>query len=96
MADIDSLIPLERAARDAHQDLIALQERFASQGGEGVRVPPGEWSEEQHAECDRLLEAWRQAAEKSLAAQAEAEDRRAAEKAVKLAVYHPQPESDAT
>ncbi|WP_420032193.1 hypothetical protein ACN2WE_04865 [Streptomyces sp. cg28] len=95
MADIDSLIPLEQAAHAAHQDLINLQERFASQGEEGVRVPPGEWSEEQHAECDQLLRVWRERAEAFHAALRESDDRLGAEKAVKKAVHHPEPAAEA-
>ncbi|WP_394436324.1 hypothetical protein [Streptomyces sp. SGAir0957] len=90
MADYSDLIPLEQAAHDAHQQLLALQERFSAQGEDGVRVPPGEWTEEQHAEYDAQWRAWREAAEKSLAAQAAREDRLAAEQAVKKAVRHPE------
>lgn len=95
MADIDSLIPLEQAAHAAHQDLINLQERFAAQGEEGVKVPPGEWSEEQHAEYDQLWVAWRERAEEFHAALRGSGDRLAAEIAVKKAVHHPEAAAEA-
>lgn len=92
----DSLILLEQAAEQARAQLVELQERFASQGEEGLRVPPGEWSEEQHAEYNALWKAWRDAATAFHAALAGTEDRLKTEMAVKKAVRHPEPtETDA-
>ncbi|WP_372344774.1 hypothetical protein [Streptomyces sp. KL116D] len=55
-----------------------------------MRVPPGEWTEEQHGEYDAQWQAWREKATEFHAALAGADDRLAAEMAVKKAVRHPE------
>lgn len=83
-APSEDLIALEQASVDAHAALLELQERYGSpSAGDG-------WTEEQHAEYERLWQAWRDAAGKFHAELAKADgDRFKLEMSAKKAVRHP-------
>ncbi|MCX5537698.1 hypothetical protein OG785_45875 [Streptomyces sp. NBC_00006] len=78
------MIQLQQASDDAHQRVRELQERF------GPPTRDGGWTEDQHAEWQALWEAWRDAATTVRSAVPQA-----LEMAVKKAVRHPEPETEA-
>lgn len=85
MTDIDpELIQLQKAADEAHQRVREVQERF------GRPTQEGGWSDEQHAEWQAAWDAWFEA---SVAIRTRATA--GVEMAVKKAVRHPEPETEA-
>jgi hypothetical protein len=80
------LIDKQRTADEAHAHLLQVQKRLGTRTGSGETIPPGEWTQEQHAEWDAAWLAWREAAVIIRSAVPSAE----VEMAVKKAVRHPE------
>lgn len=78
------LIQLQQTADEAHQRVREVQERF------GPPTRDGGWTEEQHAEWQAAWDAWLEAAV-AIRTRASSD----IEMAVKKAVRHPEPETEA-
>ncbi|MFF1717370.1 hypothetical protein [Streptomyces sp. NPDC058268] len=88
IAPSTDLIDKQRTADEAHAHLLEVQKRLGTRTrtGSDETIPPGERTQEQHADWDAAWLAWREAAMIIRSAVPSAE----VEMAVKKAVRHPE------